>query len=75
MHVSLQILSPVAAQAYGVHENWSGIKGDILWRKRLKGNSSAGLPPILTFVCRNGPPLSNQTNGEWSTDRFDISLA
>ena len=29
MHVSWQILSPVAAQAYGVQENWSGIKGDI----------------------------------------------
>ena len=51
MHVSLQILSPAAAQAYGVHENWSGSKGDILWRKRLKGNSSASLPPSLTFVC------------------------
>ena len=50
MSVSLQILSPVAAQAYDVHENWSGSKGDILWRKILKGNSSASLPPRLTFV-------------------------
>ena len=49
MHVSLQILSPAAARAYGVHENWSGNKGDILWRERLKGNSSASLPPKLTF--------------------------
>ena len=51
MHDSLRILSPAAAQAYGEHENWSGIKGDILWRKRLKGNSSASLPPKLTFDC------------------------
>ena len=69
MHVSLQILSPAAAQAYGVHENWSGSKGDILWRKRLKGNSSASLPPRLTFVRYTIGPST-----KWTTDRKKMSF-